>query len=31
MLKSASDWDGGWVSIVDASQTLVLSSLDDCV
>ena len=24
-------WDGGWASIVAASQTLLLSSLDDCV
>ena len=31
MLKSASDWDGGWASIVVASQTLSLPSLDDCV
>ena len=23
--------DGGWASIVAASQTLLLSSLDDCV
>ena len=31
MLCSALDWDGGWVSIAAASQTLLLSSLDDCV
>ena len=31
MLKSASEWDGGWDSIVAASQTLLLPSLDDFV